>query len=56
MRAALAQFGDSALSIVQGTRLSLAKATRSRFNAFGIGWDDDSGTRNGHFAPFRWAT
>jgi hypothetical protein len=36
-------------------RLSLAKATRSRFNAFGINWDDSTGTRNGHFAPFAWA-
>ena len=36
-------------------RLALAKATRSRFDAFGIGWSDTSGTRNGHFAPFRWA-
>lgn len=37
------------------TRLSLAKATRSSFHAFGIDWDDKSGTRNGHFAPFSWA-
>ena len=37
------------------TRLSLAKATRSRFNAFGVHWDDSSGTRNAHFAPFAWA-
>ena len=36
-------------------RLALAKATRSRFNAFGIGWSDTVGNRNGHFAPFRWA-
>jgi hypothetical protein len=36
-------------------RLALAKATRSRFNAFGIGWSDTEGNRNGHFAPFRWA-
>lgn len=36
-------------------RLSLARATRSRVHAFGIDWDDDSGTRNGHFAPFAWA-
>jgi len=36
-------------------RLSLAKATRSRFNVFGIGWDDSTGTRNGHFAPFAWS-
>lgn len=36
------------------TRLALAKATRSIFNAFGIKWKDTSGTRNGHFAPFAW--
>jgi hypothetical protein len=37
------------------TRVSLAKATRSKFHAFGIDWEDTSGTRNGHFAPFAWA-
>jgi hypothetical protein len=36
-------------------RLALAKATHSHFNAFGIQWDDASGLRNGHFAPFAWA-
>jgi hypothetical protein len=36
------------------SKLALAKATRSKFNAFGIRWDDTSGTRNGHFAPFAW--
>lgn len=35
-------------------RLALAKATKSRMHAFGIEWDDASGTRNGHFAPFAW--
>jgi hypothetical protein len=35
-------------------RLALAKASRSRIHAFGIDWDDVSGTRNGHFAPFAW--
>lgn len=35
-------------------RLALAHATHSRFHAFGIDWDDASGTRNGHFAPFSW--
>jgi hypothetical protein len=35
-------------------RLALAKAKRSRFDAFGIRWNDSSGTRNGHFAPFAW--
>ena len=37
------------------SRLALAKATRGKFNAFGIRWDDSSGTRNGHFAPFAWS-
>jgi hypothetical protein len=37
------------------SKLGLAKATRSKFNAFGIRWDDSSGTRNGHFARFAWA-
>jgi hypothetical protein len=36
-------------------RLSLAKAVRSLFNVFGIRWDDATGTRNGHFAPFAWS-
>ena len=37
------------------SRLALAKATRSVFNAFGMRWKDSSGSRNGHFAPFAWA-
>ena len=37
------------------SRLSLAKAKRSSFHVFGIDWDDATGTRNGHFAPFAWA-
>lgn len=36
------------------TKLALAHATHSSFHAFGIDWDDASGTRNGHFAPFSW--
>jgi hypothetical protein len=36
-------------------KLALAKATRSSFHAFGIDWDDASGIRNGHFAPFSWS-
>jgi hypothetical protein len=36
-------------------RLALATATHSKFHAFGIDWDDSSGTRNGHFAPFAWS-
>lgn len=35
-------------------KLALANATNSSFHAFGIDWDDASGTRNGHFAPFAW--
>jgi hypothetical protein len=34
--------------------IALARATRSHIHAFGIDWEDDSGKRNGHFAPFRW--
>lgn len=37
------------------TRLALAHATDSHMHAFGIDWDDTSGARNGHFAPFSWA-
>ena len=37
------------------SRLSIARALRSSFNAFGIRWSDKSGTRNGHFAPFAWS-
>ena len=37
------------------TRLAVAKATRSSFHAFGIDWQDSSGARNGHFAPFSWS-
>ena len=37
------------------SRLALAKATRSRFNVFVMRWDDSTGTRNGHFAPFAWS-
>jgi hypothetical protein len=36
-------------------RLALAKATRSVFHAFGIDWEDRTGTRNGHFWPFAWS-
>jgi hypothetical protein len=37
------------------SRLSIAKAIRSKFKVFGIDWNDSTGTRNGHFAPFAWA-
>ena len=36
-------------------RVALAKAEHTRFHAFGIDWEDSSGTKNGHFAPFAWA-
>lgn len=36
-------------------KLALAQAAHSQFHAFGIDWEDASGTRNGHFAPFSWA-
>ncbi len=35
-------------------RLALANARESHYHAFGIDWDDSSGTRNGHFAEFAW--
>ena len=38
------------------SRLALAKATETSFNAFGINWNDASGTRNGHFASFSWSS
>jgi hypothetical protein len=37
------------------SKLALAKATRSKFHAFGVNWEDSSGTRNAHYAPFAWA-
>ena len=37
------------------SKLALAKANRSSIHAFGIDWDDASGTRNGNFAPFSWS-
>lgn len=37
------------------TKLALAKATNSEFHAFGINWEDSTGTRNGHFQRFAWA-
>lgn len=36
------------------SKLALAKATRSKFHAFGMNWEDSTGTRNGHYAPFAW--
>lgn len=37
------------------SKVALAKARHSSLHAFGIDWDDSSGTRNGQFAPFAWA-
>jgi hypothetical protein len=37
-----------------GSRLGLAKASRSHIHAFGIDWDNAAGGNNGHFAPFDW--
>lgn len=37
------------------SKVAMAKATRSRFDAFGIRWNDSTGTRNGHYAPFAWS-
>jgi hypothetical protein len=37
------------------SRLGLARATKSRFHAFGIDWDDATATRNAHFAPISWS-
>lgn len=36
-------------------RLNLAKADKQSFDAFGIRWEDVSGSRNAHFARFKWA-
>ena len=37
------------------SRIALAKAVRSMFSVFGIQWRDETGTRNGHYAPFLWS-
>jgi len=37
------------------SRLAMARAVRSVFNVFGVTWKDDTGTRNGHYAPFSWS-
>jgi hypothetical protein len=36
-------------------RIALAKAVRSVFDVFGIKWQDETGTRNGHYSPFSWS-
>jgi len=33
---------------------TLARASRSRINALGLSWRDDTGTNNGQYAPFSW--
>lgn len=38
-----------------GPRIPLARAKRSMMNAFGIQWNDSSGSRNGHFSKFAWS-
>ena len=35
-------------------RIGLAKLHRNHMHAFGIEWDDDSGTSRGAVAPFSW--
>ncbi|MEE9158624.1 MAG: DUF1326 domain-containing protein [Gammaproteobacteria bacterium] len=35
-------------------RIALAKAARNHIHAFGLDWDDDSGSNSGAFAPFNW--
>jgi hypothetical protein len=37
-----------------GPRLNLATARQSIVDCFGIRWNDTSGHKNGHFAPFSW--
>jgi hypothetical protein len=36
-------------------KLALAKAVSARFHAFGIDFEDATGLKNGHFAPFAWS-
>jgi hypothetical protein len=36
------------------SRLGVARASKSHVHAFGLSWDDTSGSNNGHFAPFTW--
>jgi hypothetical protein len=35
-------------------RLNLATVQKNFVDCFGLRWDDTSGRRNGHFAPFSW--
>ena len=36
-------------------RFALARASKSHVHAFGLNWDDVSGTNNGQYAPFTWS-
>jgi hypothetical protein len=36
------------------SKLALAHSTGSHIHAFGIDWDNTSGTNNGHYSPFEW--
>lgn len=36
-------------------RIALATSTGTKFNAFGIQWDNAGGGNNGHIAPFSWS-
>jgi hypothetical protein len=35
-------------------RFALARASRSRVQALGLAWEDESGRNNGQYAPFSW--
>jgi hypothetical protein len=35
-------------------RFALARASEGHVHAFGLRWDDVSGTNNGQYAPFFW--
>jgi hypothetical protein len=35
-------------------RFALARASRSRVQALGLAWQDESGRNNGQYAPFSW--
>jgi hypothetical protein len=35
-------------------RFALARASRSRVQAFDMAWEDGSGRNNGQYAPFSW--
>ena len=37
-------------------RFALARASKSHVHALGLEWDDVSGTNNGRYAPFSWAS